>query len=109
MIRIDEIYNNVFVPLVQHQKNKGLHWFEPFGTTDFQNLCNLPPIIEGDRWTFWDQEPVHLDRATSFFDQFIETYYGGTTTIVTSEYNSDDVQHLCDTYSLQSAYYFFHG
>ena len=110
MIRIDEIYNNVFVPIVQQQKDKGLHWFDPFGSTDFNDICNVPPIEQGQRWLFWDQEPVHLDRANHFFKQFLPVYGNNSkVTVVTSEYQSDDVQWLCDTYSLKSAYYFFHG
>lgn len=118
MIRIDEIYNNVFVPIVQDQPGKGLHWFDPFGSTDFNDMCNFPTIDYGKRWVFWDQEPVHRDRAEKFFQQFIPVYYNniGTNTkyhtevtVVTSEYASEDVQWLSDTYNLQSAYYFFHG
>ena len=110
MIRIDEIYNNVFLPLVQDQTDKGLHWFDPFGSTNFNDICNVPPIEQGQRWVFWDQEPVHLDRAYQFFEQFLPVYGSNSkVTVVTSEYRSADVQHLCDTYNLQSAYYFFHG
>ena len=111
MIRIDEIYNNVFLPLVQDQTDKGLHWFDPFGSTDFNDICNVPPINHGARWIFWDQEPVHQDRAKKFFDQFINVYNPNYSkiTVVTSEHNSEDVRWLCDTYKLDSAYYFFHG
>jgi hypothetical protein len=110
MIRIDEIYNNVFVPLVQHQKDNGLHWFDPFGSTDFNDICNVPPIEQGKRWVFWDQEPIHQDRATQFFEQFLPVYGDNSeVVVVTSEYHSEDVQWLSDTYNLQSAYYFFHG
>ena len=121
MIRIDEIYNNVFLPLVQDQKGKSLHWFDPFGSTDFEDMCSFPPVVAGDRFMFWDQEPVYQDRAKLFFDQFISQYaryycltrnayrFYSNVTIVTSEYNSDDVQWLCDTYNLQNVYYFFHG
>lgn len=110
MIRIDEIYNNVFVPIVQDQKDKGLHWFDPFGSTDFNDICNVPPIEQGARWVFWDQEPVHRDSVKTFFDQFLPIYGNDSdVTVVTSEYNSNDVHWLCDTYNLSSAYYFFHG
>jgi len=112
MIRIDEIYNNVFVPIVQDQPAKSLHWFDPFGSTDFKDICDFPKTTGGKRWVFWDQEPIYQDRATQFFDQFMPTYNTNghsDVSIVTSEYNSDDVQWLCDTYNLQSAYFFFHG
>ena len=114
MIRIDEIYNNFFLPIVQDQTEKSLHWFDPFGSTDFNDLCTFPNEPVGERWVFWDQEPVHKDLAVTFFDQFISKYEingpcYNRVTLVTSEYNSKDIQWLCDTYNLSSAYYFFHG
>lgn len=111
MIRIDEIYNNVFLAALQDQTATGLHWFEPFGTTEFINICNLPKIdgTANHRIIFWDQEPLHRDRVKIFFDQFKSIYSANTFTIVTSEYCSEDVQWACDTYGLRSSYYFFHG
>jgi len=122
MIRIDEIYNNVFLPLVQDQTDKGLHWFDPFGSTNFDNICSFPRTTDGNRLVFWDQEPLYRDSLALFFDKFILNYtkfYREKTntyvtksdvTIITSEHNSEDVQWVCDTYNLKSAYYyFFHG
>lgn len=118
MIRIDEIYNNVFLAALQDQTATGLHWFDPFGSTKFNDLVNSPPIDYFDakhRIIFWDQEPIHRDIIQNFLNQFIGLFRHAHTnrqypiTLVTSEYNSDDVQWACDTYSLKSAYYFFHG
>jgi hypothetical protein len=110
MIRIDEIYSNVFLPLVKDKKYTALHWFDPFGSTNFHNLCSYP-IVDGiaNRYIFWDQEPLHQDRTKEFFDQFTQIYYDGPLTIVHSEYNSKDVSWLENTYNLKSCYYFFHG
>jgi hypothetical protein len=109
MIRIDEIYNNIFVPSMQDRGVVGLHWFDPFGSTDFSDICNVPPVNEADlRLIFWDQEPLHRDRVQCFFDQF-NSIYRGPKNIVTSEYNSEDVEWVCDTYGLKSSYYFFHA
>jgi hypothetical protein len=110
MIRIDEIYNNIFVPAMQDRGVVGLHWFDPFGTTDFSNICNVPPVDGAAdlRLIFWDQEPLHRDRVEIFFDQFVDVYQG-TKNIITSEYDSDDVAWACDTYGLESSYYFFHA
>jgi len=109
MIRIDEIYNNIFVPAMQDRGVVGLHWFDPFGSTDFSDICNVPPVNEADlRLIFWDQEPLHRNRVQSFFDQFISTYWGPKN-IITSEHNSEDVRWACDTYGLKSSYYFFHA
>lgn len=112
MIRIDEIYNIVFLPIVQHQSEKGLHWFDPFGSTDFKDLCAFPKRQSGNRWVFWDQEPVYRYKAEQFFNQFIPTFNKdgrGDISFVTSEHDSDDVQWVCDTYGIESCYYFFHG
>jgi hypothetical protein len=109
MIRIDEIYQNVFVPQsIASPDDVGCHWFHPFGTTDFENICNIPPINFGNRYIFWDQEPLHLERVVPFMDQFVDTYKGDIT-VVHSEYSSSDAQWLKDTYSVNDAYYFFHG
>ena len=87
----------------------GCHWFDPFGSTDIADICNIPPVNESDlRLIFWDQEPLHRDRVKSFFDQFIPIYQGSKT-IVTSELDSEDVEWACDTYGLRSSYYFFHA
>lgn len=118
MIRIDEIYYNTFLAKLQARPNCGLHWFEPFGTTEFKNVCAHPPVgyYEAKRRIFfWDQEPINRDRFTKTFDEFIEQYKkpyhdpGVQLTLVTSEKNSSEVQWACDTYKLKSAYYFFHG
>jgi len=112
MIRIDEIYYNTFVTKLQGQ-NVGLHWFEPFGTTDISNLCNIPALDKAEkRLFFWDQEPIHLDRFKLLFDQYTPVYankWNGPTTLITSEKDSENVAWACDTYNLKSAYYFFHG
>ena len=98
---------------MQHRPRTGLHWFEPFGTTEFKDLCSIPPINEAlDRLLFWDQEPVHRDRFALMYDQYLPVYanrFNGPTTLVTSEKNSDNVAWACNTYNLKSAYYFFHG
>ena len=111
MIRIDEIYDNVFVPRATKRPRTGLHWFDPFGTTEFENIANVP-AVHGNAETriiFWDQEPVHRYRLVSFIEQFLKQYTANTVRLVTSEYNSEDVQWACDTYGLVSDYYFFHG
>jgi hypothetical protein len=109
MIRIDEIYQNIFVQMAKRMpEQSGCHWFDPFGTTAFENICSVPPINIGKRFVFWDQEPLHQDRVKKFFDQFIPTYKGNIT-VIHSEHNSEDVQWLCDTYNVNQSYYFFNG
>ena len=56
MIRIDEIYDNVMLPLVKAIPNTALHWFDPFGSTSFKDLRSKP-VIYGDPAyiIMWDQ------------------------------------------------------
>lgn len=116
MIRIDEIYDNVMLPLVKKIPKTGLHWFDPFGSTDFKDICNKPALddFDGphkvpDRIIMWDQEPLHRTRFKTFIDQFCPIYAANTIRLVTSEYNSEDVRWASDTYGLEMDYYFFHA
>jgi len=112
MIRIDEIYQNVFLPQIKGKENCSIHWFDPFGSTQFKDICSDPKTQRGNRWLFWDQEPVHQHTAKHFFDQFIPAYNRtnrSNITVITSEYNSEDVAWLCDTYGIGHDYYFFHA
>ena len=74
MIRIDEIYYNTFLPVVKKLPYHSIHWFDPFGSTDFEDLCSQPSISSGlssrfqltanydcRRLLFWDQEPLHKE------------------------------------------------
>lgn len=95
---------------MQHRPRVGLHWFDPFGSTAFSDICNVPRVdnIAEKRLVFWDQEPLHQERVKDFFDQYTKQYWGPST-IVTSEYNSEAVDWACDTYGLDQSYYFFHA
>jgi hypothetical protein len=112
MIRIDEIYDGVFVPVVKKIPSTGLHWFDPFGSTDFKNICNKPAVhgVPDNRIIMWDQEPIYRNRFTTFIDQFNPLYlHTNKCRLVTSEYNSEDASWAKDTYGLEMDYYFFHG
>lgn len=110
MIRIDEIYNNTFIPLIQSHDNKCAHFFDPFGTTDFDNLCQVPYANDIEKnFLFWDQEPIHLDLHLNTFDQFVNIFRSKRTILVTSEKESDAVNLICNRYGFESNYYFFHG
>jgi len=117
MIRIDEIYYNVFASAMRQKSAVALHWFDPFGSKDFNDLVAYPDMGQGHRILFWDQEPVYKDSAKVFFDQFSKVYrtrrrpeWHTTLTLVTSECDSKDVQWLQDTYKIENvAHYFFHG
>jgi hypothetical protein len=127
MIRIDEIYYNVFVSALRHRSRIGLHWFDPFGSKCFEDLV-ARPLIECTSSTgrslgpqrriiFWDQEPLYRSDAELFFNKFCNIYrpprepkYHISLTLVTSEINSEDVSWIQDTYKIENTgYYFFHG
>jgi hypothetical protein len=110
MIRIDEIYSNIFVPLIQSRSGQCSHFFDPFGRTDFDSLCQLPYIEEMSRnFLFWDQEPIHLDVHQDTLDRFADTFRSRRTTLVTSEKDSEFVDAVCERYGWDRDYYFFHG
>jgi len=110
MIRIDEIYQNIFLPKALTKEGVALHWFDPFGSTDINDIVNLPPVdgVAEKRMIFWDQEPLHKDRLESFFQRFC-SIYDGPKTLVTSEKNSEDLDWVCKTFGLKHQYYFFHA
>lgn len=104
---------------MQTQSDVGLHWFDPFGTTDFQNLVSTPAVdyrAAKKRILFWDQEPLHIEEINKFLEKFINEIYRVPRfnhhypiILVTSEYDSETVQQVSDTYNIQSSYYFFHA
>ena len=111
MIRIDEIYYNTFLPVVRPRPLHGLHWFDPFGSVQFDDLCSTPAVPWNDnsvRYLFWDQEPLHTATVDSTLAQF-KTMYNGNHHLIVSEKDSDFVDYACNTYGFQGHYYFFHG
>jgi hypothetical protein len=111
MIRIDEIYYNTFLPVVQDKPLHGMHWFDPFGSVQFKDLCSVPPVPWDDqavRYLFWDQEPLHRELVDQTLSKF-KAVYNGQHHIITSEHNSANVDYVKDTYGFQPHYYFFHA
>lgn len=112
MIRIDEIYNNIFVPRVQAKPCHGTHWFDPFGSVKFADLCNVPPVDNSSqavRYLFWDQEPLHQELVDRTLGSFVSMFNRGQRHIITSEYASKNVDYIHNTYGFIPHYYFFHG
>jgi hypothetical protein len=111
MIRIDEIYCNTFLPIIQDRPWHGIHWFDPFGSVKFEDLRSLP-AVDGDdravRYLFWDQEPLHKELIDQTLSQY-KKMYNGTHHIITSEYASEMVEYVEQQYNFKSHYYFFHG
>ena len=114
MIRIDEIYYNIFLQAVKN-KPISVHWFDPFGTTAYENICSRPDIIEpATRMLFWDQEPLYHNRVQDVLPKFKSCYHDDRNgydkvIVVTSEKQSLIVDWMCDTYQVSTCYYFFHG
>lgn len=97
---------------MQHHDKAALHWFDPFGSTDFDDIVCSRAINnkkqDAKRFLFWDQEPIYRDTFVPTIEKFVSVY-DGDTTLITSEMSSESVAWACNTYGLKSAYYFFHG
>jgi hypothetical protein len=117
MIRIDEIYENTFLPWVRKNcPDTAIFYCDPFGRSDPDSiLCRgLPEGREKNNIFFFDQEPVqlsvHLPTFQSFNLSSTHAYDDSEKKfLVTSETNSDNVDYICKVYGLQPFYYFFHG
>ncbi len=89
-------------------------WFDPFGTTGIENLQTSNKLYTNDHnyILFFDQEPIDIDRHEKVFSHVKEHYVSFApekSIIVTSEFNSKNVNNICNIFNWQSRYYFFHG
>jgi hypothetical protein len=128
MIRIDEIYNNTFWPwLREHCPGVRLFVCDPFGRSDPDSVISYgrDDIQEYNYIFFFDQEPIHLNIHIETFWKVrsynLDITHDGSTDflpfqhhvsagiILTSECNSENVEHVCEKFKWKSAYYFFHG
>ena len=116
MIRIDEIYENTFLPWVRKNlPTTSIFYCDPFGRSDPESiLCRglENSANEKNAIFFFDQEPVQLSIHPPTFQSFIlrnASIPSGNRFLVTSETNSDNVDYICKSYGLQPFYYFFHG
>ena len=115
MIRIDEIYENTFLPWVRKNiPDSAIFYCDPFGRSDPDSiLCRgLPDGKEKNNIFFFDQEPVQLSIHLPTFHSFnLRNIHDNKERkfLITSETNSDSVDYICKAYELQPFYYFFHG
>ena len=114
MIRIDEIYSGVFAPAIARLDGaRSLHWFDPFGSTSWQDLVTEPAIAAGDvRYVFWDQEPMTETVFDQFMTQFREPFgrqWNPDVRVIVSEQDSELVESVSARWNLRSHYYWFHG
>lgn len=118
MIRIDEIYTNLFWPFMDKRARRTrMFYCDPPGATQPENLYNFGHESIEDKYIFFhDQEPVHPEVHYQLFntvDAATQDLCDGSGAlvrgIVTSEFRSDDVKRICDHYEWNHYYYFFHG
>jgi hypothetical protein len=119
MIRIDEIYENTFLPWVRKNlPHTGIIYHDPFGSSDPNSLYNnrSSDDMEKSFIYFFDQEPLILDLHQATFDRVdqnnvakFKPWNRKTGAIVVSETASDNIDYICKQRNLQPFYYFFHG
>jgi len=121
MIRIDEIYENTFLPWVRKNlPTTTLYYHDPFGHSDPSSLhcrsLNNLPLDDTSFIYFFDQEPLILDLHQTTFDRVDQNNIAKfkpcnrkTGAIVVSETASDNIDYICKQRNLQPFYYFSHG
>jgi hypothetical protein len=123
MIRIDEIYENTFLPWVKNNlPTTALYYHDPFGHSDPDSIfCRSFTSSEEETSFiyFFDQEPLILDYHSKTFDSVDQrnSRYNQEKRdrhripgiIITSETASDTIDYICKHRNLQPFYYFFHG
>ncbi len=118
MIRIEEIYVNIFKNYIDKNIPKTRLFFcDPPGTTDPENLMNYGHDITEYNYIFLhDQEPIFLDVHKPLFDDvekrnkdITDNFNSNKKILIHSEKNSDEVNEVCNIYGWDDYYYFFHG
>jgi len=118
MIRIDEIYDQIFWPYINKNiPNTRLFYCYPFGHTAPENLNNIGSDETQSSFIYChDQEPVYPDTHRPLFDSLhlrnrdLNNGYGPDhAVVITSEKHSDSLTQVCSKYNWQPYYYFFHG
>lgn len=129
MIRIDEIYNNTFWPWIQKNRPGFRVFFcDPFGRSDPDSVANYgsDEVHEHNYIFLFDQEPIHLNIHMQTFAHVDQSNadlnsdksviptsknrrLSKTGYLITSEFESESVDHVCQLYGWKPLYYFFHG
>jgi hypothetical protein len=123
MIRIDEIYENTFLPWVKNNlPTTALYYHDPFGHSDPDSIFCRSHVDLEEETSFiylFDQEPLILDYHSKTFDSVDQrnSRYNREKKqpnrtpgiIITSETASDNIDYICKQRNLQPFYYFFHG
>jgi hypothetical protein len=120
MIRIDEIYENTFLPWVKKNlPTTALYYHDPFGCSDPDSLLCRSFISACEEKNFiycFDQEPLIIDYHRATFDSLDQRNMISPSRnirksgiIIVSETASDNMDYICKQRNLQPFYYFFHG
>lgn len=119
MLRIDEIYTNTFWPWFNsHRPGHRIQFCDPFGRSDPDSVLNYgrEDIPEHNYTLFFDQEPIDLNLHDATFHKVkhvmnldLNQNFPGCGSLVTSEFNSQQVDQVCARYNWRQYYYFFHG
>jgi len=119
MIRIDEVYENTFLPWVRKNlPTTSIFYCDPFGRSDPESiLCRglENSTDENNAIFFFDQEPVQLSIHLPTFQSFSlrnvkpARLKQKNKFLVSSETNSDNIDYICKVHNMQPFYYFFHG
>ena len=123
MIRIDEIYENTFLPWVKNNlPTTALYYHDPFGYSDPGSILCRSHITYEEETSFiycFDQEPLILDYHSKTFDSVDQRnnrydqqkngIFRIPGIIITSETASDNIDYICKQRNLRPFYYFFHG
>jgi len=123
MIRIDEIYENTFLPWVRKNlPHTRVLYHDPFGCTDPESICDTVSTHTDKNFIyFFDQEPIIVDLHQETFLQIDyrnlprrltspwKFHNRNPGVIVVSETESDNIDYICKQRNLQPFYYFFHG
>lgn len=118
MIRIEEIYFNIFKSYIdKHIPQTRVFFCDPPGTTSPDNLMNYGNDTTELNYVFLhDQEPIFLDVHEPLFDDVVQRNHDiqnenlkNHKAIIHSEKNSEFVSELNRLYGWSDYYYFFHG
>ena len=111
MIRIDEIYDHTFWPWIKKNLiSTAMYHCDPPGRTDPDSiLCTGLDEWEKNFVFIFDQEPLipYLHNRTFASLDFRNPCKNGM--LITSEFESDNIDYICNQNNLQPFYYFFHG
>jgi hypothetical protein len=86
----------------------------PYGSTQPENLERITDDGNGTRaprgpmFIFYDQEPIYGEFNYHLFDHIVATYQGPFI-LVTTEQNSDALDHISERYGWSCVYYFHHA